>query len=172
MFQRISTLATLALLTGCVSAPPPPQVPLRRPVQAPRPLPVPAPDTVTSRPFTAGSWSYAGDPHSSNARFVDVSRTLLFSLQCDKRIRETSLLVSRGAASVTPLAITLRASTSAKAVTGTGGGPLAVVMLDRNDPILDAMAFSRGSFSVQAGTSTFTLPARPELARVVEDCRG
>lgn len=41
------------------------------------------------------------------------------------------------------------------------------------DPVLDQMAFSRGRFLVTAedGTS-LVVPAWPEFARVVEDCRG
>jgi hypothetical protein len=48
---------------------------------------------------------------------------------------------------------------------------LAVSLVTR-DPLLDAIAFSRGRFMVEVpGTATLYLPAWPEVARVVEDCR-
>ncbi len=45
--------------------------------------------------------------------------------------------------------------------------------LPANDPLLDAIGFSRGRFVVeQAGTPPLVLPAWAEVERVVEDCRG
>ncbi|HYN45217.1 MAG TPA: hypothetical protein VES64_00845, partial [Allosphingosinicella sp.] len=42
-----------------------------------------------------------------------------------------------------------------------------------SDPLLEQMAFSRGRFLVYAeGGQALILPAWPELARVIEDCRG
>jgi hypothetical protein len=47
-----------------------------------------------------------------------------------------------------------------------------VVVLTARDPLLDAMAFSRGRFALEAaGLETLYLPAWPELSRVIEDCR-
>lgn len=41
------------------------------------------------------------------------------------------------------------------------------------DPLFDQMAFSRGRFLVSVeGGGTLVVPAWPEFARVVEDCRG
>ena len=40
------------------------------------------------------------------------------------------------------------------------------------DPLLDAMAFSKGRFAVEvAGLPTLYVPSYPEVTRVVEDCR-
>ena len=54
-----------------------------------------------------------------------------------------------------------------------GGAPAhAGAALAATDPWLDAMAFSRGRFTVGvAGLDLLVIPAWPELARVVEDCR-
>lgn len=53
-----------------------------------------------------------------------------------------------------------------------GGGSWLVVSLPAGDPLLDAIAFSRGRFALEAaGLPTLYLPAWPELSRVVEDCR-
>ena len=47
-----------------------------------------------------------------------------------------------------------------------------IAELPRTDPLLDAIAFSRGRFAVSvSGTPALVLPAWPELTRVVEDCR-
>lgn len=46
-------------------------------------------------------------------------------------------------------------------------------MLPASDPLLDQMAFSRGRFMVTAeGGASIVVPAWPEFARVVEECRG
>jgi hypothetical protein len=46
------------------------------------------------------------------------------------------------------------------------------VTLPARAPVLDAMAYSRGRFVVEvAGLTPSYLPAWPEVARVVEDCR-
>jgi len=53
-------------------------------------------------------------------------------------------------------------------------GPPAVfaVRLAPNDPLLDAMAFSRGRFMVETqNTAPLYLPSWAEVSRVVEDCR-
>ncbi|MDG2003332.1 MAG: hypothetical protein P8J20_08375 [Novosphingobium sp.] len=46
------------------------------------------------------------------------------------------------------------------------------VTLPASDPLLDAMAFSRGRFAVEtAGLPTLYVPSWPEVSRVIEDCR-
>ena len=63
-----------------------------------------------------------------------------------------------------------------------GGGTVTVVPgatqrvsieLVSNDPLLDSLAFSRGRLGVTvAGSPSLVVPAWPEVARVVEDCRA
>ncbi|HCY02645.1 MAG TPA: hypothetical protein DHU71_07085, partial [Erythrobacter sp.] len=44
--------------------------------------------------------------------------------------------------------------------------------LAANDPLLDAMAVTRGRFAVETpGLSTLYLPPWAEVSRVIEDCR-
>jgi hypothetical protein len=46
------------------------------------------------------------------------------------------------------------------------------VQIQARDALLDAMAYSRGRFLVEAGTSeALALPSWPEVSRVIEDCR-
>ena len=48
----------------------------------------------------------------------------------------------------------------------------ASVALAVRDPLLDAMAFSRGRFMLEvAGFPALYLPAWAEVGRVIEDCR-
>ena len=54
-----------------------------------------------------------------------------------------------------------------------GDGQGVALALTAGDPFLDKMAFSRGRFVVAvSGTPRLAIPAWPEFARVVEDCRG
>lgn len=47
-----------------------------------------------------------------------------------------------------------------------------VATFQPGDPILDAIAFSRGRFAFEAaGLPTLYLPSWPEVSRVIEDCR-
>ena len=44
--------------------------------------------------------------------------------------------------------------------------------LEPSDTLLDAMAITKGRFSVEVeGTDTLYLPAWVEVSRVIEDCR-
>lgn len=164
MSKRIaSTLATAALLASCVAAPPPPPppVPLRRPAPVSPPALAAVPAIIPDQPFTPGRWSYTGGV----ARFGSPA---LFEARCDAASRVVVLTVTGARAA----SITLRASTMARTVAATLSPTGSSAMLGARDPILDALAFSRGSFTVVAGTTLLTLPARPDFARVLEDCRG
>ena len=49
-----------------------------------------------------------------------------------------------------------------------------VARANATDPNLDRLAFSRGRFAVSAegaGLRRAVLPARPEVGRVIDDCR-
>jgi hypothetical protein len=71
-----------------------------------------------------------------------------------------------------PGRITIRTSTTEvfrDASPAPEGG--AQIAFPARDTLLDAMAFSRGRFVLQAGTTDLVLPPWPEIARVIEDCR-
>ena len=53
------------------------------------------------------------------------------------------------------------------------GGPSYVrYVISARDPLLDAMAFSKGRFAaLVSGGPGYYLPAWPEVTRVVEECR-
>ncbi len=69
----------------------------------------------------------------------------------------------------------IRTETSDRAVpaqqAGTGLSMLAAT-LPAADPLLAAMAFSKGRFAVETqGLATLYIPSWPEVTRVIEDCR-
>lgn len=155
-------IAGSALLSACASRPDPAPAPDRAPPvrQAPQPpaqAPAGPPPSETGSadwrdlPLAPGDWSY----ESGTARYSG------FSLRCDAG-RGQVVLSLAGASG--PLRLR---TTYGERILAPGGA------LPATDPLLDDMAFSRGRFTVGAGdATTLVLPAWPEPARVVEDCRG
>lgn len=84
------------------------------------------------------------------------------------------MFLSRAGAATTPMTVRTNATTRTLAVQPTGATPAyAAVALPPSDPLLDAIAFTRGRFTLeQAGTPPLVLPPWSEVARVIEDCRG
>jgi hypothetical protein len=107
-------------------------------------------------PLTSGQWTYAASATGSEARYGAA-----FSLRCDRATR--TVIISRPGAAPTVLTIATDSVTRNLPV---GGRLLA------NDPLLDAIAFSRGRFLVSEGGATLAIPTWPEAARSIEDCRS
>jgi hypothetical protein len=113
--------------------------------------------------LTPGEWLYGGGEASPQARFAAGSGAS-FVLRCDRSARQ--VVLARDGAD-TGGGMTVRTSFGARSF------PAASAALAASDPFLDALAFSRGRFTVEGlGPSTLVLPAWPEPARVVEDCRS
>lgn len=171
MLPRLPRLVLLlpAISASCVAPPakgPPPRL---LPITM-APPPVVAPPAVQLGTVSPGTWTYAIEPRASIARFGTTPQTMIFSIQCERALPSISLLVASGSA--TGASATLRASTMMKVFPTEGGGAFAVVRVPVRDPILDALAFSRGRFTVEIAGVVHVLPAWPEFARVVEDCRA
>jgi hypothetical protein len=60
------------------------------------------------------------------------------------------------------------------AASPTGGSPAYLASeIMPTDPILDAMAFSRGRIAIEAtGQQPVAIPSWAEITKIVEDCRG
>ncbi|WP_225207698.1 hypothetical protein [Novosphingobium huizhouense] len=166
-----------AALAGCVAAPapppPPPPAPRSTPA-APPSLPAPAPRDWRDAAQTPGEWRYGQTPGGSQARFVSTAGDAIVTLRCD-RAAGTVTLYRNGAASA-PLPATITTTSESRVVTAApvaAATPAMVALaFARNDRLLDAMAFSRGRFSIDInGLPVLYLPAWAELGRVVEDCR-
>jgi hypothetical protein len=77
--------------------------------------------------------------------------------------------VSRAGGSV-PMSVATTEATRTLVATPMPGG--VAVTLAAQDPLLDAMAFSRGRFAVEtAGSTPLYIPSWTEVSRVIEDCR-
>ncbi|MFN3468325.1 MAG: hypothetical protein ACK4Z7_01380 [Novosphingobium sp.] len=167
----------LLLLAGACAAPdaaPPPAAPAPAPKSAtPSPPVVSAPAFKDWRdaPQTSGDWVYAG----GTARFVSAEGTL-FAMTCNRAAGSMTLSRAGSANASLPMTIvttsevrTVAVVQGAGGIKGTGGVQATLAV---NDPLLDAMAFSRGRFAVEtSGLPTVYLPAWAEVGRVIEDCR-
>jgi hypothetical protein len=134
---------------------------------------VPTFSTWRDAPQTPGDWSYRSTPEGSAAHFGAPQGGASLSLLCQRASR-TIQLVRAGTANGT-VPITIRTTNGDSAVSGqaqAGGTPGVAASIAANDPLLDAIAFSRGRFAVEvSGMPTLYVPAWPEIIRVIEDCR-
>jgi hypothetical protein len=118
-----------------------------------------------------GGWTYAATAAGTEASFLDSSGQPQLFVRCTRAGRVvtiakpataaapflsvwTSNLTRNLPASYNPATYRLSASVTA------------------SDPLLDAIAFSRGRFAVSvSGATALIVPAWEEPARVIEDCR-
>ena len=71
-----------------------------------------------------------------------------------------------------PPLVTITTTSLTKALNGVTGAEGITLQFSPRDPMLDAMAFSRGRFVIEAeGLSPVYAPSWPEVSRVIEDCR-
>lgn len=167
---------------GCVAPreralEPPPQatVPTPRPAPVPAPSPAPTPASPPAAwadlPDTPGAWRYEVSGVVTQALFASGGGGDALIVRCDPSTRIVRLLRAGEAES-----FAIRTSSDARTLPARaydGPGAFAGAEIQPRDPLLDAMAFSRGHFTVDApGLPRLVLPAHPEVARVVEDCRG
>ena len=119
----------------------------------------------------AGSWSYRGVPGGSEARFVDTTGTARLVLRCTKASRQISLSHTSAVAAPSLLVWTSSASRNLPARFEPNAMRV-TAELAAFDVLLDAIAFSRGRIAVMmGGGSPLVVPAWPEAARTIEDCR-
>lgn len=167
--------AGLAVLAGCVPAPPAaPPAPAPRPIVAPPPAPraasAPSADW-RDWPLTPGNWRYRAAPGGGSATYGVASGAPLATLRCDLVARRVTL--SRTGS--VPTTLTLRTTSAVRAISAApdprAPGTLAMSFA-ATDSFLDALGFSRGRFVIEGGgLPVLVIPAWPEILRVVEDCR-
>ncbi|WP_422058258.1 hypothetical protein [Sphingomonas sp.] len=173
----IPLLAASVALASCSNvvppapAPPPPPRPVPAPAPAPAPAPPPASSDWRDWPAARGDWSYRQEGQGTIALFGLRTDQPELSLRCDRATRQVQI-ARRGEA---PGPITIRTSTTARSLAARatpGAQPYMAVMLPANDPILDAMGYSRGRFVVEMPPlAPLVVPTWAEVQRVVEDCR-
>ena len=171
---RHLTLVSMLALSAYVSPPPPPAPKtVSGPPRAAAMAPAPAlTGDVNDWPLTPGDWTYSRDSRGSVGQFGASGRRAMLSLRCDMQTRRVTLLRE---ASAPAQHMVIRTSSMTKQLPAQlTGGTLAYVAAEimSNDPILDAMAFSRGRILVEAeGQQPVILSSWAEIARIVEDCR-
>lgn len=170
-FGIFSLILALVLISGCVQPARAPQiVPAPRPTVAP-PVAMAVPPEPADAAVSPGVWRYENDARGSRALFGLANTDAALVIRCD-RVAHRIFVSFPGN---DPVTVTLRATSSSKgfAARPTSTAPAYVaVEIEPTDSILDALAFSRGRFTVGVGARELVVPAWPEFTRVVEDCRG
>nr|WP_298928924.1 hypothetical protein [uncultured Erythrobacter sp.] len=188
----LKTAGAIALTAAIAACIPSVDVPLLPPSEtiatapapaapAPAPAPTAAPVPVVQEqqyanyldaPQTPGTWVYSERFDGSVAEFKNAQQTLL-AIWCDKDTR----MIGIDRASFGHLAqdrmmristeTTVRDLRSVHVRTAT-----MTAELSPTDPLLDAMAITKGRFAVaMEGERTLYIPAWVEVTRVIEDCR-
>ena len=131
----------------------------------------PITDFSTATPI-AGNWNFTASATGSEASFLNPSALPQLTIRCTKATRRVAIAKPATAAAAS---ITVWTSSSARPVPASFNPLTQRITIDlvSNDPLLDALAFSRGRVGITvAGSPSLVVPAAPEIARVVEDCRA
>lgn len=180
--RKLRALALLPCFIAacCTPVPDPQPVPVPGPVAVPTPTPAPPPvlaapayDNWLDAPQTPGDWTYRDGTQLSFATFSQSGAPAVFGIECQKASRTIRLV--RGTSLSGPVPMRIRSETAERLLTANSlddGRPMLIATLAARDPLLDAIALSRGRFAVEtAGLETLYLPSWTEVTRVVEDCR-
>jgi len=181
MKLRFSSIMVLALLGACAVPPPPDaetaSVPEAQnpavPAQPARPALVQPTGSWIDWPITAGDWVYRRDTRGSIALFGQAGADALVTLRCD---RQRGRIYLARSSSQKAANFTLRSSARLKqlaAQTTAGSMPYVAAEIMPDDPIMDALAYSRGRIALETtGELSIALPVWSEIGRIVEDCRS
>ncbi|MFL6734035.1 MAG: hypothetical protein ACJ8EY_05010, partial [Sphingomicrobium sp.] len=118
-----------------------------------------------------GSWNYAATATGSEASFMDPSGTVQLAIRCTRATRIVG--ISMRAVPATSLSVSTSSLSRSLPAAFDAASARVNAQLPARDGLLDAIAFSQGRFSVSVtGLSPLVLPAWPEPARAIEDCRN
>jgi len=127
-------------------------------------------DFSTAR-VAPGSWTYQALPGASEARFIDTGGIARLVIRCTKATRRVNLSPTSAVAAASIFVWTSSASRNVP-VRFEANAMRVTADFSAFDPLLDAIAFSRGRVAITvAGGSSLVMPAWPEAARTIEDCR-
>jgi hypothetical protein len=127
-------------------------------------------DQSTALPLP-GTWTYTAGADGGEAVFTDSSNQPQLSLRCVRSIRR--VVLSRPASAASPM-LGVWSSTASKSWPATFDPATARLsaQIANWDPVLDAIAYSRGRFAVAAaGQAPLVVPDWADISRIVEDCR-
>lgn len=158
-------------------APPPPAP---TPTPSPSPTPTSAPslgapefDNFLDAPQTDGTWFYSQRPGQTRAVFGANPSDVTFMMVCNPA--DSTVTLIRADSAELQRTARIRTETQRRTLTMTtprAGSGIITAQLNARDPLLDAMAITKGRFAVEtAGLAALYLPAWVEVTRVIEDCR-
>ena len=117
-----------------------------------------------------GTWAYSATASGSEATFNNLSSQPQLTIRCTRSTRQITLL-KPGAASPTLWVWTSSQSRNLPA-TYDATAARVVAQLGAYDPLLDAIASSRGRIGFSSsGLAALVVPPWANVGRVIEDCR-
>ena len=136
------------------------------------------PDFSAATPI-AGSWTYSMTADGSEATFTNPSALPQLSIRCVRATRRVT--IAKPATAAAPF-MYVWTSSAVRSIPASFNPLTNRISIDvtSNDPLLGALAFSRGRIGVIVAQSAgspaqsvqLVVPSWPEIARVVEDCRS
>ena len=175
-FASLTVIAGTLALAACIPpspepTPAPTPAPVAQPSAAPTQAVTPTYDNWMDAPQTQGNWSYRATGTGTQALFGQQAQGARAIISCDRATRRVS--IERAGVANGQVAMLIRTETQDRTLTASASPDQQIgAQLAASDPLLDAIAFSRGRFALEvAGQQGLYLPAYPEITRVVEDCR-
>ncbi len=175
-FRRSFVAALFVSVAGCVAAPPQPKPtpPLATPTPRPTSTPTPVP-TYTSWmdvPQTPGDWRYGPIAGGTAGSFGEAASEPRFAIRC---LRRGEIELVRYGNFAGDDAMTVRTESVSRRVAGLPmtDNPSLRAVLPASDSLLDAMAFSKGRFAIEArGVPTLIISASPAATESVRPPRA
>jgi hypothetical protein len=127
-------------------------------------------DLSTATPV-GGNWSWAQTADGSEATFTDAYSRPQLIVYCHRSTRRVSI-AKPASASAPFLSVWTSSQTRALPASFDPATGRLSASLAAFDPLLDALASSRGRIGISvSGSAPLVLPPWAEIARAVEDCR-
>ncbi|MEP7129892.1 MAG: hypothetical protein ABI770_02055 [Sphingomicrobium sp.] len=133
-------------------------------------LAAPVLDLGTATPI-AGSWIYSQGTGGGEASFLNASALPQVTIRC--ALPTQRITIAKPASVAAPL-LTVWTSSQTRALPASFNPATQRLSAEvaASDPLLDAIAFSRGRFGVSvAAAGALVVPTWAEVTRVVENCR-
>lgn len=158
--MKLMLVAALALIIPVATS-------AQAPVQAPS---VSGPD-LSYAATVGGNWTYAPLATGSEATYVDGQLRPQVTIRCTRLTRRVSIAKPVSAA-VSALWVWTSSQTRSLPATFDATSSRVSADLPAFDPLLDAIAWSRGRIGFStAGAAPLVVPPWSEVGRVIEDCR-
>ena len=127
--------------------------------------------SVDNLTAASGRWSYRSFAGGSEASFADAGGTRL-TMRCN-RVARTVSIARTGVPAATPTLAVWASSLSRSVPARFEATRVLTADVAATDPLLDAIALSRGKFATSAlGAPIVAVPNWAEPVRVIEDCRS